>query len=155
MPSSNNASNTIITTERIQDIVHQVMHTALETQARPGTPTLPEGTIAITPNRQQVLITDREGNTAVALTCNIDSVIAKTLGIALSGAANRYRLIQEVLASTPIEEEDEDDHNTILYGTPEPHLPIMLLNSVDHEVISDPEVDFDPNNLPKLQESIC
>jgi len=184
MSSSNNASNTIITTERIHDIVRQVMRTALETQARPGTlfpteaettvpsfgpvhitqivrktittATLPEGTVAITPNRQQVLITDCEGNTAVALTRNIDPAIAETLGIALPGAANRYRLIQEALANTSVEEEeeDEDDHDTILYGTPEPHLPITPFNSVDREVISDPEVDFDPNNLPELQESI-
>jgi len=118
MSPSNNTSNTIITTERIQDIVRQVMHTTLETQARPGTPfpteaettipgfgpvhitqiiretimtaTLPEGTVAITPNRQQVLITDHEGNTAIALTRNIDPAITETLGIALSSAANRY-----------------------------------------------------------------
>jgi len=183
MSSPNNASTTIITTERIQDIVCQVMCTALETQARPGTAffteaettvpsfgpvhitqivretittaTLPEGTVAITPNCQQVLITDHEENTAIALTCDIDPVIAETLGIALPSAANRYQLIQEALASTPIEEEEEeDDHDTILHRTLKPCLPMTLFNSVDREVISDPEIDFDPNNPPELQESI-
>ena len=178
MSSTNNTSS-VVANNDLQNIVRNAMATALATQHRPGTPlptpaaisspgfgpvhitqiaretittaTFTDGTVSVTPDRRQVVITNNDGNTAVANVRNMDPRILEALNIHSPGSHSRRRqidaIIEDTRGLTPTIEE-EINYNKILYGTPEPEGTRTPTNTIDPEVIRHSDTEFDPNRIP-------